>query len=508
MLGHRALTVEDYVSIAKRRAWMIAVPAIILPIVAYGLTFLIAPQYISQTLVLIEGQKIPDNYVKPVVSSSLDDRLASMKEQIYSRSRIAPIIDKYNLYSTSQLSMDDRVEKARKGIEIKPITSEVAHSSGLPGFFVSFKADDPHTAQLVCGEITSLFVGENLKGRTESAEGTVNFIKSQLEDAKRNLDQQDSQLATFESKYIGRLPGQDSPNLNMLQTLNTQLEAATQALSRIEQDKTYQESMLAQQVQASQPTTKGEIGGAGPSAQQVELQNLVSQENTLAGQYTAEYPDLITVRRKIADLRRQIARSAAAPAQSSTAISTAPSKYDSASVQQLRAQIQSTNVGIEAKRKEQAQIQAAIRTYQDRIQSSPMVEQQYKQLTRDHETAQKIYDDLQMKMNNAEQAMNLEKRQEGEQFHVMDEPNLPDAPFSPRRGAFVIAGLAVGLAFGLLVVAGIEYKDKTLRSERDIWAFTQLPTLAIIGTTEFPGAGKPSRLWQLLNRKSLQRQGG
>src|ERR1700761_8463276 len=181
MLGHRALTVEDYVSILKRRTWLVAIPVILLPIVAYGLTFLIAPQYLSQTLVLIEGQKIPDNYVKPVVSSSLDDRLASMKEQIYSRSRIEPIIGKYNLYSNSQMSMDDRIEKVRKSIDIKPITSEVAHSGGLPGFFISFKADDPHTAQLVCGEITSLFVGENIRSRTESAEGTVNFIKSQLE---------------------------------------------------------------------------------------------------------------------------------------------------------------------------------------------------------------------------------------------------------------------------------------------------------------------------------------
>lgn len=507
MLGHRALTVEDYVSILRRRAWIIAIPVLFLPILAYGLTFLIAPQYLSQTLILIEGQKIPDNYVKPVVSSSLDDRLASMKEQIYSRSRIEPIIDKYNLYSTSQLSMDDRIEKARKSIDIKPITSEVAHSGGLPGFFVAFKADDPHTAQLVCGEITSLFVGENLKGRQESAEGTVNFIKSQVDDAKRNLDDQDAKLAAFEGKYIGRLPDQDSPNLNMLQTLNTQLEAATQALSRMEQDKTYQESLMAQQVQANQPASSSAAGGGSPSAQQVELQNLLSQESTLAGQYTAEYPDLITVRRKIADLRRQIARSAATPAPAATN-PTAPSKYDSAATQQLRAQLQATNVGIDAKRKEQAQIQAAIRTYQDRIQSSPMVEQQYKQLTRDHETAQKIYDDLQMKMNQAKQATDLEKRQEGEQFHVMDEPNLPDAPFSPRRGAFVIAGLAVGLAFGLLIVAAVEYRDKTLRSERDVWAFTQLPTLAIIGSTEFADPGKPSRIWQLLNRRPLQRQRG
>ena len=144
MLGHRALTAEDYVGILKRRAWIVVVPAIVLAALAFGATFFITPQYTSQTLVLIDQQKVPDNYVKPVIASDLDSRLASMKEQMLSRSRVQPIIERYNL-GGSRMSMDDKIDMVRKDIAIKPIHSEIAHSGGLPGFFISFTANDPHT---------------------------------------------------------------------------------------------------------------------------------------------------------------------------------------------------------------------------------------------------------------------------------------------------------------------------------------------------------------------------
>ncbi len=482
MLGHRVLTPEDYVAILKRRGWIVAIPVVLFPILAFAVTFLLAPQYISQTLVLIEQQKVPDDYVKPVVTSDLDARLASMKEQILSRSRIEPIVERFGLYPGK--SMDDRLELARKSIAIKPIKSEVANSGGLPGFFISFKAGDAHTAQLVCGEITSLFVGENLKARQQTAEGTTSFLEGQLAQAKSNLDQQDAKLAEFQRKYIGKLPGEESPNMNMLTSLNAQLDAATQALSRMEQDKTYQESMLAQLTHeaAVLPAPKPVL-----DERQTQLAALEAQADELSARYTPEYPDLIAVRRKIADLRREIARSPAVAAAAAGPVRTP----DSPSVQQLRAQIHSSEQGINAKRSEQMQIQSAIRTYQDRIQSSPLVEEQYKALTRDYQTAQKFYDDLLAKMNQSKMATDLERRQQGEQFRVMDEPNLPESPSFPNRILFAAGGSVFGLILGLGIVAFIEYRDTSLRSDRDVFAFTNLPTLATIVDVGGDGLRRP-----------------
>src|SRR6266550_527356 len=139
MLGHRTLTLQDYSTILKRRWWIIAIPAIIFPIVGYGITYLVQPEYMSQTLVLVEQQKVPESYVKAVVTEDLSGRLASMKEQITSRSRLQPIIERFNLFANSGLSMDDRIDRTRKNIGIAPIQSEIARTNGLPGFFISFK---------------------------------------------------------------------------------------------------------------------------------------------------------------------------------------------------------------------------------------------------------------------------------------------------------------------------------------------------------------------------------
>jgi polysaccharide chain length determinant protein (PEP-CTERM system associated) len=495
MLGHRALTLQDYSTILKRRWWIIAIPAIVFPIVGYALTFLIQPQYISQTLVLVEQQKVPESYVKAVVTEDLSGRLASMKEQILSRSRLQPIIERFNLFANGKMSMDDRIDLTRKNIGITPIQSEIARTNGLPGFFISFKANDPRTAQLVCGEIQSLFVSENLSDRAASAAGTTDFLKGQLADAKAKLDEQDSRLAKFQQTYMGKLPGAEASNINMMTTLNTQLDAATQALARMEQDKSYTESILAMQ-QSQQPQT-ADHGSVAPQAQQLELQQLESQLADLNARYTDDYPDVVSTKRKIAELRQKLAQ---APATAIAPAASTPKPTDSVSVQQLRAQLRAMEQGIAQKKRDQAAIQTQLRTYQDRVASSPAVEEEYKSITRDNQTAQAFYDDLLNKMNQSKMATDLEKRQQGEQFRVMDEPNLPESPSSPKRSAFVMGGLAGGLGLGLLIVGLLEYLDTAVRSERDIWAFTKLPTLGVIAFTGDSSPESTKRNW--LGRRS------
>lgn len=492
MLGHRALTLQDYGTILKRRWWIIAIPAIIFPIIGFAITFLVQPEYMSQTLVLVEQQKVPESYVKAVVTEDLSGRLASMKEQILSRSRLQPIIERFNLFANSGLSMDDRIDRTRKNIGIAPIQSEIARTNGLPGFFISFKANDPRTAQLVCGEIQSLFVSENLSDRAASAAGTTDFLKGQLADAKAKLDEQDAKLRKFQQTYVGKLPGAEASNINMLTTLNTQLDAATQALARLEQNKSYMESMasLQQQNQASQTS---EHGGATPQAQQAELQQLLAQEADLTSRYTDDYPDVVSVRRKISELRDKIAKTPAAPP--TTAAASAPKPADSMAALQLRAQLKAMDQEIAMKKRDQGAIQAQLHLYQDRVASSPEVEEEYKAITRDNQTAQAFYDDLLNKIQTAKMATDLEKRQQGEQFRVMDEPNLPESPSSPKRPVYVAGGFAAGLFLGLLIVGTLEYLDTAVRSERDIWAFTKLPTLGVIAFNGEPELIKSRRKW-------------
>lgn len=493
MLGHRPLDADDYLSILKHRWWLFVVPAVLLAAAGIVATLFIPPQYLSKTSVLIDQQKVSNDLVKPVVTEDINSRLASMDEQILSRSSLQPIVEKFNLYSNQHLSMDDRIDRARKSVDIKEMPSR---TNGLPGFTIAFTSSDAHTSQLVCAEITSLFTGANLRSREAAAEGTTDFLKEQLNNAKTTLDDQDAKLAAFQRQYFGMLPEDEANNVNILTTLNTQLEAATQSLSRMEQDRSYMEAMLAQQVQ---PVSASSPSSPVVQAHERELQDLLAQQAELLTHYTADYPDVIAINRKIADLRKKMAQTPSAPSAS------APSKSDSVAVQDLRARIRAADLGIQAKRSEQSMLSSQIRSYQGRIQSTPQVEAQFKQLTRDAQTSQALYDSLLTKLNQSQMATDLEHRQQGETFRVLDAANLPDGPTFPKRSVFAMGGFAGGLFLGLLIVALLEYSDTAMRTERDVWTFTKLPTLAVIAWSGDIADRVPSKLDRLkhpFSRKS------
>ncbi len=506
MLGHRELTIEDYTGILKRRWLLILCFMVVFLAIGGAISYIVPPLYESQTLILIEQQKIPEDYVKPVVDENLDARLASMKEQILSRSRLEPIIMKYNLFAgdknavdsrveflkpimrrfnllaSDENSMDQRIDLTRKAVKITQIHS-AERRGGMPGFFVSFDARDAQTAPAVCGELTSLFISENLSARERSAEGTTDFLKQQLDDAKRTLDEQDAKLAAFQLKYIGKLPDQESSNANALQALTTQLDAATQSVSRIQQNETFLQALVGQQTHELQ---SGGLSAVSVDERRKELSSLIEQKKQLETLYTADYPDVVAVTRKIAALRAEIDRAPVTEPAPGPAIHEA----DSPQLLQLKAQLRAVQQSMIAARKEQARIEQQIGTYEARIESSPMVEEQYKQITRDHDTALQFYNSLLTKMNESSMANALEQRQQGEQFSVMDPPNLPDAPKFPNRIIFAAGGLLSGLFLGLVVSALLEYRDTSLRDERDIWAFTKLPTLTTISYVE--GLPKPA----------------
>jgi polysaccharide chain length determinant protein (PEP-CTERM system associated) len=477
MLGHREMTIQDYLELLKRRFWLILSCALLFLGAGLTICFIVPPQYVSQTLVIVEQQKVPENYVKPVVTEDLNARLASMREQILSRSRLEPIIERFNLFAGNGISMDDRVDATRKAIQITPIASG---ANKMPGFYISFRIQNARTAQQVCSEITSLFVSESLHAREQSAEGTTAFLAQQVADAKRALDEQDAKLADFQRKYIGKLPGQEQSNLNTLQALMTRLDAATQSINRLQQDETFVQAVISQQTGDLQ--REDHASGVTAETDQAKLKALIAQKQELEGQYTPDHPDVQALSRKITDLQNEIAQNSAHPPP--PANKAAGSRPEPAQLQQLRAQLRSDQQAIAAQKQEQGKIAQQITAYQARIEASPTVDQEFKQVTRDHETALQFYNNLLAKTNESSMATDLERRQQGEQFQVLDAANLPDEPIFPNRYLFAAGGFILGLMVGTAIALALEYRDTSLRTEGDIWTFTKLPTLATISYFE------------------------
>jgi len=481
MLGHRQLNLDDYLEILRRRWWVILIPALVGCVGAYLFSRTLANQYTSRTLVLVEEQAVPDTYVKSVVTGDIGQRLGTMQEQILSRTRLQPIIEKFGLFGNDKgrVAMEDLVDRLRKDISITPIQSLVSTKEGeLPGFAIGFTANDPRLAQQVCAEITSMFIEENLHLREQRAEGTTDFLKTEVDQAKGNLDAQDAKLADFKRKYIGALPGNEQADMNILASFSSQLDAVTSQLNRAQQDKAYQDSLLAQQLSAWEMSQKS--GGPREDTLEQRLADLQGQLVTMQAHYTVDHPEVVKLKEDIAALKKKIADNAA-HANGKTVQAAEPSnRTEPPEMQQLRFQIHQSEVFIREKTREQARLKQQLNTYQARLSMSPGVEQQYKELTRDYQTALAFYNELLTKRSQSEMATSLERRQQGEQFRVMDAADLPEKPSFPNRPAFAAGGLAAGLALGIGITLLIELRDKSLLTENDVEHFLGLPTLAMV----------------------------
>jgi polysaccharide chain length determinant protein (PEP-CTERM system associated) len=481
-MSERELTGADYFAMLRRRWVLIAVLAAVGGPLAYGVSRLLPDRYKSQTLVLVEQPSVPSDIVRSLDTADITQRLSSMQQQILSRSRLEPIINQYGLYSNdiNRVSMEELVGRLQKAIEVTPILpmAETA-SRQLPGFYVNVTMGNARTAQQVCTAVTSMFIEENLRLRQQHSEDTTQFLVQQLAEAKTNLDEQDAKLAAFKSHYLGALPDQEQANLNLLTGLTSQLDAATQALARAQQDKSLAESMLTQQVAAWQATQTGR----NPETLDQQLSALQTQLANLQVRYTDDYPDVMKTKNDIAALKKQIAESNAQKAVSEAG-KTQKTTLEPLQIVQLRAQVHNLDQVIAEKTREQEQIKQQIRLYQERVQSSPAVEQQFKELTRGYQTALESFNELQKKRDASAMAADLERKQQGEQFRVLDPANLPDKPSFPNRPLFAVGGLGGGLGLGLAIAFLLEMRDTSLKTERDVEYTLHMPVLAMIPEIE------------------------
>ena len=271
---------------------------------------------------------------------------------------------------------------------IKPMApTPGTDSRQLPGFHVEVTFADPRTAQQICTEITSMILAQNSVDRQKQVKVTTDFLSQQLEEAKQSLDAQDAKLAQFKRQYLGALPEEEQTNLSILMGMNAQLEANTQALSRAQQDKAFTESVLSQQ----EANWKASQTGQNPDTAEQQLSALQDQLTSLLSRYTPEHPDVIKLKNQIEELKRQLAaQKSDAPANSTSQ----PPTREPAQIQQLRAKLRQDEISITDLTHRQSQIQEQIRQLQGRVQASPVVEQQFKELTRNYQTALDFYNDL------------------------------------------------------------------------------------------------------------------
>jgi polysaccharide chain length determinant protein (PEP-CTERM system associated) len=477
MITNRVLDLDDYVAIARRHAKLLCFAVFLAAAIGFLLSFAFSPQYTSRSLVLVERQTIPTGYVRPIVTTSVIDRIATLQQQVLSRSRLEALVDRLGLARRGK-GIDQVVDSIQQNVsfvEADPSASTFKRSMDFLGFYVRFTADNPQDAQQICAEITSMVLAENSKMREQVAINTTDFLARQLAEAKANLDQKDQEFAEFKSRYLGQLPGDVENNLMILNGLNSEFDANAQALNRAEQDKSYAESLLDQQLAAWKSSqfnqTTDTIGQ--------RLVALRTQLITLQNHYTDDHPDVVKMKSDIEALEaKQKQMDESGPKDGDTLAETG--KVEPPQILQLREQIRLDDTVVARATQKEKHLQEMIDSYRNRLTLSPKVEEQYKQLTRDNEVAHRLYDTLLANKSESEIQTDLERRQQGEQLRLLDAANLPDSPSFPVRWKFAGGGAGAGLSLAVIAVFWLEWRDRAVRDEKDVLAALEMPMLASV----------------------------
>lgn len=470
---------EEYWAIAVRRRWWILLPLFLVWAAVWAASWLLPVSYMSESLILVEQQKVPDQYVVPNVTSNLQYRLQSLTEQILSKTRLQSMIDRLRLYPHhgSTLNSPDPVDQMRNDIKF-----ELVSTPDRPGDYTAFKlrysAGSPELAQRVNGELAYLFIAENDKTQRQLSENTTNFLEAQLADARANMAEQEARVAAFKQKHLGDLPSQLESNMQILAGLQSQLQNAQQSLDAARQQNLYLESLVQQYESAHTGMGTGDSAAAPPQALESELLEMHLKLEDLRSRYTDGHPDVVALKEKIVQaerLKRQSEAELAAKMNEVKATNTFdPSAVGEAqhgtptAIMQVQSQLKANQLGISNIQQHERDLESQITAYQGRLNLTPETEQELTAISRGYEESKSNYDSLLQKQMQSQLATSLEERQQGEQFQIIDPPSLPKRPSTPNYLWFSLGGLLAGLSLGLGFTILLEMINVRVRQEKDL----------------------------------------
>jgi len=438
--------IREYAGLLQSKIWTIGVVTLAITLIAIVAIAFLPDQYRATTTILVDPQQIPDRYVTSTVTSDPGERLNTITQQVLSASRLGQIIDTLNLYpEMKKHSRDDVIENMRKHITLQV---KQGSSQGLGSFTITYESSSPTIAATVANQLAASFIDWNLRNRARLAEDTTDFMASQLEEAKQKLQSQEQKLSEFKMQHMGQMPDQVPANLQTLARLQGALQTNSDALNRLEQEK----QLL---TRLPEPATAAPLQLTERQRLESDLREVRSQLWDLKKKYTDSHPDVVAADGRRRQIQEQLKSLPPDP----------PSVRDSST----------TAVRIDLIEKEEQRltrenrdVQSQIGVYQGRVDSVPLREQELSTLTRDYDISKEQYRSLLEKTYSAEMATDLEKRQQGERFTILDAARAPERPFKPNRLGLMYASLGGAFCFAIALVIVLDNVSGAIKAEREL----------------------------------------
>ena len=481
--------IYEQLMIFYRRKWMLIIPVFIGITLASLVAYLLPSYYRSTTLILVEAQQIPEAYVKSTNMSPIEEQLNTIKQQVMSRTKLEEVIDSLNLYKEDSnkkrwnrllkiigieqigiSTKEDKVEMMRKDIEVNIIDNAIGRikkGGGADAFSISYTSTDPKIAMHVTSNLASFFIDENLKIREQYSEGTSEFLSSELEKAENELKEQEKKIKDFKEKNIGVLPEQLEANLRTLDRLQMELQNIQSTLKNTEDKKLFLEGQI------------GNITSMEVSEKRLledELLKLKSELSSLLTIYKETFPDVVTLKGRISEIEQQLAN-VKETADKKTEVAV---KEQDKNVTNLHGDLAAVKSQITTLKTREIEIRKQINNYEKRVETIPSNEQRLADLRRNYDISLENYKSLLNKKLNARLAENLEKRQKGEKFRIIDPANLPEKPFKPNRMKIILLGTIIGLGMGIGLVYFTGFMNPAFQKSEDFAGVLTPPVLATI----------------------------
>src|SRR5438132_1261637 len=477
---------DTVLAIWSRRKWL-AIIGFVFPLTAAASVVTFLPNvYRSTATVLVDRQQIPETFVRSTVTSALETRLHTISQEILSRSRLEDLINRFGLYADlrTRVPLEDVIARMRSDtkLDLKSVEARGQREATV-AFTISYQGSDPSTVAVVTNTLASFYIEENLKTRERQATSTAEFLKVQLGETKRRLDEQEQRVSEFKRRHLGELPQQLETNLGTLERLHTQLRLNADNQTRAAERRLSLSSQLAEaeSLLSVSPLATAAAGPvAAPESPEVRLTRLKEDLVRLRTQFSEKYPDVVRVAGEIAALERDLADAKSREVKAEEKPTASPPTPLTPYVLRLKEALGEVEADIKVFKGEEKRLKDGIATYQGRVENVPRREQEFRELSRDYDSTRELYQSLLKRYEEAQLAENMEQGQKGEQFRVPD-PALPNTePAAPNRMRLLSVALLGSLGVAVVLVALAEKVDSSFHAVDDLRGFSAVPVLVSI----------------------------
>lgn len=492
---------KEYRQLLLRRKWTILCVTFTLALATAVGAYFWPNSYKADAVVLVDPGKVPQTYLHSTSTIPAADRLALLQAQILSDARLSQIIDELSLYPElkNRTTPDQILLQMRKDIQVEPLSFENLQKvsnparAGLEAFTVSFVSKNPSTAAKVANRLASLFIEENMKARQDEVMGTAEFFDRELAKAKEDLDAKAKKIEQLRARYATQLPDSQNAHIQALSSLQMELRAEMDNVSRAQQQKVYLQSLMSQTPLVVDLDTQGGTQGDTVTPEQGQMARLQGELALLRSRYGPDYPDVLKIEQQLKALQAQM--KSAAKTDSANTPAAAPVGHHNPV---LESQIAQLDQEIQKATARESEIQKEIAFHQSKLEGAPAAQQQLAAAQSEYDDAEQNFKGLQVRKFSADVSSDVEIRQKGERFVIVQPAQPPARPYSPDRE--LIDGGALPAALGLAICLAIilEVMDGTIKTRREITEKIAAPVIGEIPWLQTSNGNRRQRFRVLL----------